>query len=310
MKWWFRILWVWLEITLNEIETAVLSRAPNCKLGAKRVNRVKDLTMTFLLPKSSAEEFQLKEYWDSFFSKRTSSFEWYGDYIDLCHILHKYLKPSCKILMAGCGNSKLSEDLYDAGFNSIDNIDISDIVIRQMRSKNQVKRKEMTFSKMDILDMSFDDSAYDCVLDKGTLDAIFSNNDDVTVQKVTRMFDEIKRVIKVTGRYICITLAQEHILTTLLKYFECGWLLRVHKVKLEVNKDSEMVGGALPVFVFVCTKMAHREGQSPIKVMKPIVKNKIKTPLPLTVSGSLSFVPIVDSYIGLGAEEEDPELSY
>lgn len=220
--------------------------------------------MSHLLPKSNAQEFQRKEYWDIFFSKRTSAFEWYGEYTDLCHILHKYLKPSSRILMAGCGNSKLSEDLYDAGFEGIDNIDISSVVIRQKQSSNVTRRKAMTFTKMDILDMAFEDMVFDCVLDKGTLDAIFSSTDDVTKTKVDAMFGEIRRVLKLAGRYICVTLAQDHILEKLLDYFGYGWLVRVHKVKLDT--ESAVVGGALPVFVFVCTKMAQMEGKPALKV--------------------------------------------
>ena len=220
--------------------------------------------MSHLLPRADVQEFQKKEYWDRFFTKRSSAFEWYGEYTDLCHVLHKYLKSSSRILMAGCGNSKLSEDLYDAGFKSIDNIDISSVVIRQKQSSNAGKREAMTFMKMDILEMEFEDTVFDCVLDKGTLDAIFSNTGDVTKGKVHTMFNEITRVLKYAGRYICVTLAQDHILEKLLDYFGSGWLLRVHKVKLDV--DSAAVGGALPVFVFVCTRMMKKEGVPTMKV--------------------------------------------
>ena len=58
-----------------------------------------------LLPKNH-QEFRQKEYWDSFFKKRGSkAFEWYGEYSELCGILHKYLKNSDHILTIGCGNS-------------------------------------------------------------------------------------------------------------------------------------------------------------------------------------------------------------
>lgn len=220
--------------------------------------------MSHLLPKSSVQDFQLKEYWDSFFRKRSSAFEWYGEYTDLCHVLHKYLKPTSKILMAGCGNSKLSEDLHDAGLKNIDNIDISNVVIRQMQSRNETKRPSMTFTKMDVMDMTYDDLTFDCVVDKGTLDAIYSNTGDETVKMVEKMFGEIARVLKMAGRYICITLAQDHILEKILEHFESGWLVRVHKVKLET--EEAMVGGALPVFVFVCTKMAKAGNLPAMKV--------------------------------------------
>lgn len=166
--------------------------------------------------------------------------------------------------MAGCGNSKLSEALYDAGLENIDNIDISSTVIKQMQTKNGTKRKSMTFTKMDVMDMEFEDAMFDSVVDKGTLDAIYSSTDSETARKVEKMFDEIARVLKVAGRYICITLAQDHILEKLLSYFGSGWLVRVHKVKLE--SDESMVGGALPVFIFVFTKMLQVEGRPVMKV--------------------------------------------
>ena len=82
--------------------------------------------MTSLLPRSH-RQFQLKEYWDTFFTRRNVPFEWYGEYLDLCHLLHKYVKQPNKLLVVGCGNSKLSEDLYDAGIHNISNIDISEV---------------------------------------------------------------------------------------------------------------------------------------------------------------------------------------
>ena len=77
-----------------------------------------------LLPKTHSE-FASKSYWDTFFSKKTDSFEWYGTYHDLCGLLHKYSKPASKVLVAGCGNSTLSEDLYDVGYRDIHSVDIS-----------------------------------------------------------------------------------------------------------------------------------------------------------------------------------------
>lgn len=35
--------------------------------------------------------------------------------------------------MVGCGNSKLSEDMYDDGFTNIISTDISDVVIDQLK---------------------------------------------------------------------------------------------------------------------------------------------------------------------------------
>jgi len=40
----------------------------------------------------------------------------YGEYAELCGLIHKYIKPKDMILMVGCGNSTLSADLYDVGY--------------------------------------------------------------------------------------------------------------------------------------------------------------------------------------------------
>ena len=75
-----------------------------------------------LLPKNH-QEFRHKEYWDSFFRKRgKKAFEWYGEYGELCGILHKYIKPTDHILHIGCGNSTISADLYDVGYKKQKNI--------------------------------------------------------------------------------------------------------------------------------------------------------------------------------------------
>lgn len=85
-----------------------------------------------LLPKSN-EEFSQKNYWDSFFKKRgIKAFEWqetfslfisyirysfrYGEYPELSGHLHKYIKRQDNILIVGCGNSSLGQNLFDIGY--------------------------------------------------------------------------------------------------------------------------------------------------------------------------------------------------
>ena len=219
-----------------------------------------------LLPRSAAE-FQRKEYWEKFFAKRNVPFEWYGEYTDLCHVLHKYIKHSNRVLMAGCGNSRLSEDLYDAGFRNIDNVDISAVVIRQMTDRNKSKRPTMQFVQMDLLKMNFTDNNFDCVIDKGTLDAIMTDSSESTIEKVTTMVSEIRRVLKNNGRYICVSLAQGHIVDFLVDQFATGWLVRLHQVKLAEDITQASTGKALPVFVFIMTKTVIIEGRPALKVI-------------------------------------------
>ena len=143
----------------------------------------------------------------------------------------------------------MSEDLYDVGYHLLVNIDISEIVVKQMNARNSAKRPEMQFMKMDLLDMKFDDESFQVVLDKGTLDAIFANDDEKIAENIEKMLGEISRVLKVGGRYVCVSLAQQHILKKLLEYFsKLRWFIRVHKVETPSNASP------LPVFAFVFTK--------------------------------------------------------
>lgn len=220
-----------------------------------------------LLPKSHAE-FSHAGYWERFFRKRgDKAFEWYGEYGELCGILHKYIKPGDKVLNVGCGNSTLSADLYDVGYKNILNIDISDVVIKQMSEKNAKQRPDMKFLKMDVYGLDLDDNEYSVVLDKGTLDAIMTDSSAPTIENVEKMFGEISRILKVGGRYVCISLAQEHIASKVLEYFsEAGWMVRVCRVD-ESEKEEEKRDFHMPVFVFVLTKFKKMPNMKPILEM-------------------------------------------
>lgn len=52
------------------------------------------------MPKSS-KEFGSVDYWEKFFQQRgKKAFEWYGTYLELCGVLHKYMKPREKVSSA------------------------------------------------------------------------------------------------------------------------------------------------------------------------------------------------------------------
>jgi ubiquinone/menaquinone biosynthesis C-methylase UbiE len=98
-------------------------------------------------------------------------FDWLEDFNSLKGILEKHLKPEHKILILGCGNANFSEDLYDAGYHHIYNIDISTVVIEQMRERNK-ERTEMLYEVMDVCDLKYPDNFFDIIIDKSTIDAV------------------------------------------------------------------------------------------------------------------------------------------
>ena len=67
--------------------------------------------------------------------------------------------------------------------------------------------------------MEFQDQEFSVALDKGTLDALMVDSSDRVIKDIEAMFNEIDRVLKPMGRYLCISLLQEHILNKVLEFF-------------------------------------------------------------------------------------------
>ncbi|XP_012230561.1 eEF1A lysine and N-terminal methyltransferase homolog [Linepithema humile] len=208
-----------------------------------------------LLPKTH-EEFSYAEYWNTFFKKRgKKTFDWYGEYPELCEILLKYVKLKDDILIVGCGNSTLSMSLYDVGYKSITNIDISHIVIKQMCDINNSTRPELIYEYMDATQMTYPDEKFSVILDKGTLDALMPDTKETTISTIDRYFKEVTRVLRNGGRYICITLLQEHILRKLLSYFPTsGFMFRISRCHEAESKARMEEGSSVPIFVVIATK--------------------------------------------------------
>jgi len=67
--------------------------------------------------------------------------------------------------------------------------------------------------------MSFADDEFTVVLDKGTVDAMFTHETPDVVCRIDKLLDEIGRVLRVGGRFVCISLAQEHIASHIVHSF-------------------------------------------------------------------------------------------
>ncbi|KAI8545884.1 hypothetical protein RHMOL_Rhmol07G0072100 [Rhododendron molle] len=74
-------------------------------------------------------------YWDARYIQEGGSFDWYQRYSALRPFARKYIPTSSRILMVGCGNAVMSEDMVKDGYEDIMNIDISSVAIDMMRRK-------------------------------------------------------------------------------------------------------------------------------------------------------------------------------
>ncbi|GMI43884.1 hypothetical protein TrCOL_g9132 [Triparma columacea] len=153
-------------------------------------------------------------YWDERYENyrrehgQNFSFDWYVDPKKIAPILELHIgienDRGKKIMIFGCGNSKLSEVLYDLGYRSITSVDTSTVVVSQMQYRYK-NREGMDFMVADVMKMDmFPDRSFDIVIDKGCLDCIYCSYSSIDNAKLA--YAEAWRLLKPgTGKYISIS---------------------------------------------------------------------------------------------------------
>ena len=153
------------------------------------------------------------EYWDKRYSL-LPQFDWLMNYAHFKkHGFTQLFKHTDRFIMLGSGSARFSADMYDDGFELIDNIDISSVVIDKEKAVNK-HRSNMQYAVMDVLDMSYDDATFNVAIDKSTTDSLLCRPDKADA--VVSMLQEAWRVLKSGGLYITLTLRSEE---TILPYF-------------------------------------------------------------------------------------------
>lgn len=146
------------------------------------------------------------DYWNDRYQKSSDPFEWLEDYRQLHGMIAELTKDiggrSVKVLHVGCGNSMLTEKMYDDGYENIVNIDTSDIVIAQMLDRNR-HRTNMTWSVMDATQTTFSDDSFDLILDKSVLDTFCCMSQ--SSQVISRYLDEVRRLMRPGGSLLCVS---------------------------------------------------------------------------------------------------------
>ncbi|KAF5810908.1 putative endothelin-converting enzyme 1 [Helianthus annuus] len=66
-------------------------------------------------------------YWNERFTSE-DHYKWLKDYAHFRHLIHQHIKPDSSVLELGCGNSQLSDELYNEGITNITCIDLSSIM--------------------------------------------------------------------------------------------------------------------------------------------------------------------------------------
>ncbi|XP_020585888.1 methyltransferase-like protein 13 [Phalaenopsis equestris] len=171
------------------------------------------------------------EYWDArYWEQGGSSFDWYQRFSALRPIINKLIPSSSKILMVGCGNARISEDMVKDGYVDLMNIDISSIVIELMRKKC-MHIPQLKYMQMDVRDMGFfNDETFDSVIDKGTLDSLMCGFD--APFSAFQMIEEVNRVLKPGGIYMLITYGDPSVRIPHLNQPGCCWKITLYIIPL------------------------------------------------------------------------------
>ncbi len=168
------------------------------------------------------------------FTLLTRTYDWFNGYDYFKEALLSLLQLEDEILMLGCGNSSkkfkkiktwfscsplaVSERLYQDGFERIVNVDYSAAVIEQMSRRCAQSCPKMCWITADFRNMEvLNDDSFSVVLDKGSLDALWSDGgsqwspSEAVLTDINATLREALRVLKRPGgRFISITFGQPH----------------------------------------------------------------------------------------------------
>ncbi|KAH8062786.1 methyltransferase [Aureococcus anophagefferens] len=175
--------------------------------------------------------------------------------------------------MAGCGNSRLSEDMFEDGYANLSNIDISRVargrrsrrdapprdarapqVIDQMSEKYKDK-PALSFQQMNVCSLEFPDESFDAVIAKGVMDAILCG--EGSTANVAKMCMEVSRVLKPNGIFFVVSYGVPDNRMQYLENEDYSWVVTTHTVPKPTvsatavpdTKDANSVH-----YIYVCAK--------------------------------------------------------
>uniref|UniRef100_A0AC35U931 Methyltransf_11 domain-containing protein n=1 Tax=Rhabditophanes sp. KR3021 TaxID=114890 RepID=A0AC35U931_9BILA len=207
-------------------------------------------------------------YWDKRFESE-KEYEWVADFDQFSSLLINSLKPTDRILHVGCGNSKLSQHLYELGFKNITNLDFSPVLIQ--KGKECDKRFSWVCDDMRTLS-NIPTSSFDVVLEKAAIESLTTRDksywspSEQTLSDLEGIFSSVLRVLKSEGKFLSISFSQPH--------FRIPHMLKHERWSIGV----ETFGHNFHFFFYTATKGTSSSLQIISKYRNFLEKSPVKKP--------------------------------
>lgn len=177
------------------------------------------------------------EYWERRYAEKKDADEWLQTYTGVRQVLAPLGKGD--VLVLGCGNSLLGEEMALDGYRSVRNIDLSQTVIGQMRARPALPH--LVYEVMDVRSLDYPACSFDLVVDKSTMDCLYCGvKEDVSVMVV-----EAERVLRPGGCYVVISFGEPE--ERLGRLREVQWDIAVERLE-----DEE--GPHMCHYCYICRK--------------------------------------------------------
>ena len=206
---------------------------------------------------------QTAEYWDEWFDvvcgEDHRPFEWYCDVEEVVRMLRYHCigaSSGGRMIHPGSGNSLVPVKLRsEFGFpHKHVVVDISDVALTEMRKVHDLNSStgdEIEYLLGNVLEppLPLDDSSFDVWVDKGLVDALFKDSNEVCLYQSQNLFAEASRLLRsVDGLLLVVTMAEKHSLQLILSGFWSD--LKMNLASLHVW-ELEPVSGDMRPFGFV-----------------------------------------------------------
>lgn len=189
------------------------------------------------------DQFSDNSYWEKRYKSNQNIFEWYFDFSHFRDVIKNVIEFKGTAANIGCGTSAMGVDLFHAGFERVVNTDISESAINAMKEKFQ-DEKNVEWLVDDCLDTKLEPNSFDCVFDKGTIDALVCNEHPGRTMR--KIFNGVIRSLKSGGFFVVISFGDSEDRQRYFEKEEYEWDL------VNVLTVTNNIG--TPHFIYICKK--------------------------------------------------------